>query len=238
MGQHRLICPQEVVICPFQEAGCQVKLVRREIETHIAASTQQHLLLIMTHTARLQEKTEAELYFIKRGVSKVVNHLLQSCTPAQVTPLQSINALLSGSHLRLQNVGDQITFTILDVHKYKRDVKVWYSPPFYYKEGYKMRLDISLNANVAHPVVGTMTASSSLHLLKGELDDELHWPIDHTNTFVIVFIKWYASIAFTHKPDLKPIQDKSETIEIGSCTCQAFNVFSQDNFTVTITLRD
>ena len=47
MDQHRSKCPLEPVECPFKEAGCQVKVVRKEFESHMANSQQQHLLTLM-----------------------------------------------------------------------------------------------------------------------------------------------------------------------------------------------
>ena len=47
MDQHRSKCPLEPVECPFKEAGCQAKVVRKEFESHMANSQQQHLLTLM-----------------------------------------------------------------------------------------------------------------------------------------------------------------------------------------------
>ena len=47
MEDHRGQCPEEPVRCPFEEAGCKEKLVRRELEQHMSATQQQHLLMVM-----------------------------------------------------------------------------------------------------------------------------------------------------------------------------------------------
>ncbi len=44
---HRQVCPLELVQCPFSEAGCG-DVPRKDLDTHIASSTQQHLALVMT----------------------------------------------------------------------------------------------------------------------------------------------------------------------------------------------
>ena len=45
MSAHRDKCPEEPVECPFKEAGCETKLVRRDLDDHMKTQTQQHLLL-------------------------------------------------------------------------------------------------------------------------------------------------------------------------------------------------
>ena len=43
MPSHRQQCPLEPVECPFTEAGCRVKLVRKDLEGHVKNSTTEHL---------------------------------------------------------------------------------------------------------------------------------------------------------------------------------------------------
>ena len=43
MPSHRQQCPLEPVECPFREAGCEVKLVRKELEGHVTNSITKHL---------------------------------------------------------------------------------------------------------------------------------------------------------------------------------------------------
>ena len=47
MKDHRSQCPEELIQCSFEEAGCKQKLVRHELELHMSATQQQHLLMIM-----------------------------------------------------------------------------------------------------------------------------------------------------------------------------------------------
>ena len=64
MGNHRMLCPMEPVECPLKAVGCDVKLVRKEFESHMTSNTQQHLLLVMgTLMQRLEhlESTVREL---------------------------------------------------------------------------------------------------------------------------------------------------------------------------------
>ncbi len=56
MATHREQCPLERVPCPFQEAGCKVKLVRRHLEKHVSQETQHHLLLTYKAMCTLKQR--------------------------------------------------------------------------------------------------------------------------------------------------------------------------------------
>ena len=228
MKGHQSTCQLEPVRCPFQEAGCQAELVRKDVDHHIASSNQQHLLQVMSAFQTLKKQSmremeelhdlKTELHLIKRGVSNTVDHLLQSCDKPQAAPLQSIKALLSGRLLR--RVGDHITVMIPDTHQYIRYGDTWHSPPFYYKDGYKLRLDVSLYAVLVQGLRYLNTVCS-LHLLRGELDGEIEWPINYSNTVEIVFqLKYNNEVTFFFDIDpvckLSPMQRGFETVEIGS----------------------
>ena len=53
--QHAKICPLEVVQCPFHDAGCDVIVLRKYLDSHMESSTQQHLLKMMITYNRLKE---------------------------------------------------------------------------------------------------------------------------------------------------------------------------------------
>ncbi len=52
---HLILCSLEEVICDFSYAGCNVKLVREEMEKHLADNLQRHVLMM---NKALQEKME------------------------------------------------------------------------------------------------------------------------------------------------------------------------------------
>ena len=236
-------CPLEPVECPFKDAGCKSTLVRKDFESHVSAGNQEHLLLVMSafQTLKQQSKeakdeTRAEFHIMKKGVLRVVDHLLQSCTPSQIAPLQSIQGLVSGG--RLRNVGDQISFTITDAQQYAQSGRIWHSYPFYFKEGYKMRLDVLLRkAEISS--LSCMQTSCSLYLLKGELDDELAWPIGHFNSIEFVELSVIRRVTFSVNPklNLRPAQKEFETILIGSENIVDVTSFYHHSFRGTITLK-
>ena len=75
---------------------------------------------------------------------------------------------------KLQKKGDSLEVFLPKFSEYRRSGKVWHSPPFYYREGYKMCL--AVYANGVGKGAGTHI-SLSLLLLKGKYDDKLKWPM-------------------------------------------------------------
>ena len=81
MEDHRSQCPEEKVQCPFEEAGCKKKLVRHDLEQHISATQQQHLLMIMGAYKEMKTsymKIENELHQVKEELSQTKAELKQS----------------------------------------------------------------------------------------------------------------------------------------------------------------
>ena len=77
MSQHRSECPLEPVECPFKEAGCQVKLVRRELDSHVTTNQQHHLLTLMAAFREVKTSSKAELRQVKTELRQVKTELRQ-----------------------------------------------------------------------------------------------------------------------------------------------------------------
>ena len=88
--------------------------------------------------------------------------------------LKKAEARLEDRLSKLQTVGDFVKFQMPKFSKYHCTGKVWHSPPFYYKEGYKMCLAVYANGigNGASTHV-----SIAILLLRGEYDYLLKWPM-------------------------------------------------------------
>ncbi len=56
MPSHRQQCPLEPVQCLFQEAGCRSRLVRRDLEDHMATQMQHHLTLTFQTVLTLRKE--------------------------------------------------------------------------------------------------------------------------------------------------------------------------------------
>ena len=54
LAKHAEICPLERVLCPFSEAGCDTRVLRKHLSAHMESSTQQHLMKMMTAYRKLK----------------------------------------------------------------------------------------------------------------------------------------------------------------------------------------
>ena len=161
---HRSQCPQEPVRCPFAEAGCNVAVHRHQVEDHMSSNLQRHLLMVMKDNMKM--KTELDHMKIELHESKL--KLFE--TEAKLSTALDYIAWSN----KLQKRGDFVRFQMPNFSEYRRSGKVWHSPPFYYREGYKMCL--AVYANGVGKGAGTHVSVVVLHL-KGEYDDQLKWPM-------------------------------------------------------------
>ena len=54
LAKHAEKCPLEMVLCPFNEAGCDARVLRKDLNAHVESSTQQHLMKMMTAYRKLK----------------------------------------------------------------------------------------------------------------------------------------------------------------------------------------
>ena len=179
MDQHRSECPLEPVECPFKEAGCQEKLVRRDLDSHVTTNQQQHLLTLMAAFREVKAEFSAA-----KEATKVMQKLIATDvaiiqqsdgTRSSALALASIKSQLEINSFRLQFDDPPLTIRMINFSYYLRSGKVWHSHPFYCHPGYKMQLAVYANGTGA----GASThVSIALLLMKGELDHQLPWPIE------------------------------------------------------------
>jgi hypothetical protein len=143
-----------------------VDIRRQQLEVHITTSLQQHVMLLMID--RTQLKTE--LNEIKAKLSKTETKLHEAESRLV------FSETFSNPANRLKKCGDSIKITMLRFCEYRRSGKVWHSPPFYYREGYKMCL--AVHANGVGEGAGTHVCVT-LMLLKGEHDSAEHDSAQH-----------------------------------------------------------
>lgn len=86
-----------------------------------------------------------------------------------------MDSIIAYSPALMKN-GDNLTITMPKVSEYHRSGKTWYSPPFYYKEGYKMCLVVSGMKMESGRCTGL---TIGIKVLQGENNDKLKWPISH-----------------------------------------------------------
>ena len=144
-------CLLTVLDCEFGHVGCETKLPRKDMEAHLEDNVVKHMSLQAANYKQVIDQLCRENKELKEEVGRLTQDLQQICTP--ICPP---------------------VFTMDKFKQRKRDNEVWYSPPFYtHHKGYKMCVGIYANSYGEHK--GEYT-SVSVHLMKGEFDDELKWP--------------------------------------------------------------
>ena len=150
-------CSLQVIDCCFSYAGCEAKVLRRDMEAHIGenivthmclqgASHQQQLLKLNSQVSKLQRENEK----LKRQVESLVNDQTSMELQSQIVPI----------HLIMKS------FTLR-----KESNRQWVSPPFYtHLHGYKIQLIVDPNSARGNSI------SVYTELMSGPFDDELRWP--------------------------------------------------------------
>ena len=175
MEDHRSLCPWEPVECPFAEAGCRVDIRRHHLKNHMTASLQQHLMLLMID--RTQMKTELKEMKAKLHKAETERDKFEVKLRETEDRLAFCEAFGNPVN-KLKKSGDSMKLTMHSFSEYRHTGKVWHSPPFYYREGYKMCL--AVYANGVGEGAGTHVSVGVLHF-RGEYDDQLKWPTkDHS----------------------------------------------------------
>ena len=148
------VCPETIIDCDFEYAGCDVKLPRKDMPTHIKERVVEHLSLHAKNYKAVVDKLKEENELLKLVINQLTRDLKlqQICTP--ICPA---------------------AFIMDDFEQHKIDDDEWYSTPFYtHPKGYKMCLTVTANSygecHGTHTAVGTC-------LMKGEFDDQLKWPL-------------------------------------------------------------
>ena len=178
MKSHHSQCPQEPVECPFAEAGCSDDIRRHQLASHMTTSLQQHLILLTIDYKQLKvdhNQLTGEFCEVKAKLSKAETELTE--TKLQLYEAEArltFSEDLGNSANKLKKMGDSVKFTMPKFSEYRRSRKVWHSPPFYYREGYKMCLEV--DANGVGEGAGTHVSVAILHL-KGAYDDQFKWPM-------------------------------------------------------------
>ena len=167
-------CPFTVISCPFSHTGCEVKLPRRDVRTHLtdnhnttdtvleAAVLQSVKLELEKLKEKLEEKERENLSLRHR-----VTELEEEKTKANLERSSTI------SYSDQWPVGPGEIF-LTNFAQRKQSEEEWYSPPFYcHPYGYKMCLRVHCNGKGS----GNGThVSVFVHLMHGEFDDQLKWP--------------------------------------------------------------
>ncbi len=185
---HKQVCPLELVACSFSEAGCG-DIQRKDLDAHVASSTQQHLALVMatmTSTKKqLTEKltsTQQDLASTQKQLAQVTEKMQRNFNTMASRVTRELDSISSSSENKRSLEIDSIKTTlVLATTMLERGTKyclrmTWlqFSPysqsdSFFVKPGYKMHIRYWFSF---HSIVSVF-----VHLECGENDDQLEWPM-------------------------------------------------------------
>ena len=156
-------CPEKIIPCEYNYAGCNVLLPRRDMAAHMAEKIAVHLLMVSVYQKHQQAKEEE--------IEVKLAQLSIACSAMQleITMLRRMDKV--DMRLKLPPVGyilDKFTQRKLNNDK-------WYSPQFYSHDcGYSMFLYVYPNGN---GLSRNRHVSVYLHVMQGAYDEELTWPL-------------------------------------------------------------
>ena len=178
LQRHATVCPLEPIQCKFQAIGCNVVVTRSGLQEHLETSQAGHLEMTLSVVSELHQRMEAyrsdalQLREKLENTQEIVKELASRRSSPLSPMLQHLEADAEDS------LFDPFLPVIIKMEKFsdwrlKREP--WYSPPFYTGTfGYKMCLCVY--ANGVHNGQGTHL-SVYIHLMAGEFDDRLEWPV-------------------------------------------------------------
>ena len=189
-------CPLTLVHCEFQMVGCEVRLPRRDMPSHISDSLAVHVSLQQKHMCVQQQMLiQLQATLTSQGAEltqyKHKNQLLREALTASEQKVETQQATLTALQATIgkqQQVLDIITctgtlpfeFTMTEFEEHKRASDEWYSPPFYtHTHGYRMCIKVFANGFGSNE--GKHLSIFSF-LMRGDFDNVLQWPYQGTIT--------------------------------------------------------
>ena len=178
-------CLLTVVECDFYYAGCEARLPRKDMASHLAESIVTHMSIMAAHgrkTATEAQKTAAEAQRALEERDAQIEQLQREQTELQKEQAEQ-RVLVNELARENKSLKDQlelhshlctppVTFTMTDFAQHKRNKDTWYSPPFYtHPHGYKMCIKVICHEDTIF--IGTP-------LMRGKFDDQLLFPFQKT----------------------------------------------------------
>ena len=155
-------CPFTPIDCEFKHVGCKIALPRKDMPAHLRDNTVAHLSL----QAAGHKKVEKENEKLKKKVAK---------QQQEIAKLSKEVESLTFSLSMFQSMIQPVQVTMSDFTRLRRVDSDWISMPFYsHAQGYKMCIRVHANGILGGK--GTHV-SVYVHLMKGEFDDHLVWPL-------------------------------------------------------------
>ncbi len=193
MDQHLSVCPLQTVACDFSHVGCTTRVQRKDLRQHIQEDIAHH---VKQMAAKLRELRQ-------------VNTSLHMALEDQHRKEHELKAYAGSIRRSVPVVPFDFTY---DQYS-RRDAVggIWMGPAFYtHYKGYKLGPKIYPHGH-DHGKAHFNYISLFFSTLRGEFDDELHWPVRLQMTVEILNPRY---------PEGEPWQPSPpvETIQIGRTT--------------------
>ena len=163
-------CNYAEIQCEFEYAGCEVRMLRKDMAGHTLERQDHHIKLL---TEMLNEQN------LQRLLEKLINSL-----QSKDKVITRQNVLLNEE--RVQNLTPHMQesvhrvvpinycFTMENFEHYKRNDMEWYSDPFYtHPQGYKICVRIDANG---YDIGRGTHVSLYTCFMRGDYDNKLTWP--------------------------------------------------------------
>ena len=160
MPEHRSSCPLEPLDCPFKDAGCTKKIARLEMDVHMTANIQQHMMIIFEAHQQLKWRLGVEISNLETSLQKNLSE-----TTAQ--SLQNMKSILQEN---LNAIGDSLYFRVTNFTQLRIVNKPWHSHPFSIAGKLHVRFVVHPNG-VGRGQGSHMSVSLLLVAVDGEEDD-------------------------------------------------------------------
>ena len=129
--EHRSSCPLEPLDCPFKDAGCTKKITRQEMDIHMTANIQQHMLIIFETHQQAHQQLKRDTCLLKSTLAAEMSNLETSLQNAlSETTAQSLQNMKSILQENLNAIGDLLYFRVTNFTQLRNENKPWHSPPF------------------------------------------------------------------------------------------------------------
>ena len=155
-------CPLQKVQCSYWEHGCREEMERRQTDTHEREFFHIHFKLSMTDIKQKQTESTNKIAILEKQ---------NSDKDIQIASLTK--ALLS------QLPTGRLEWNVKEVKQKIENKDITDSDPFYVGL-YKCQCSIYWNRN------NTGNVGVFIHIMRGDFDEKLHWPIRYRYTFVLI----------------------------------------------------
>ena len=180
-------CPLHKVQCPYWDHGCKEEMERRHTDTHEKEFLHIHFKLSMTE---MKQKQFESTHNLVAANEKIVVQELLFTKSLELSRLNLIAATKRIEILEKQNASLIISLApqlsrgglewkVKEVKQKIRNKEVTYSDPFYVGL-YKCQGSIEWDCK------NTGRVGVFIHIMKGDFDDKLHWPIRYKYTFILI----------------------------------------------------